>query len=499
MMRLAPDPVVTREALERGKPAMVQDAAWASLVGALYGGVIMVGFALEAGATPFIIGLLAAIPLAAQLAQLPAIVLIERVRQRRKIAVAVVTAARLLILSLALLPLLGRSPLLFALLIAAEVAITLLGAFAGCAVNSWYHQLLAGQGLGALFARRLFWSTVVASLGALAAGQLVEHWPFEDRLDAYSIVFAVGGLGGFLGVYALMRVPEPAMLRTGPPQPVLALLREPFRDANFRRLIVFMASWSFASNLAAPFLTVYLLRQLGFGLGTVTALWAANQIANALTLYAWGRLSDRLTNKAVLATALPAYFGCLIALPASALPEPHALTLPLLCLIHIVMGVASGGISLASGNIGLKLAPQGGGTAYLAGVSLAGSLAGGVAALTGGALAEWFAARELSLVVHWSAPNQVTGFVALQFRHWEFLFGISFALGLYVLHALSRVQEGDHGSERGVLRDFFLEAGRTFEQMASTAATSIAAAFPFGRLFDRRRRDRGTPLARPQE
>jgi hypothetical protein len=41
---------------------MVQDAAWASLVGALYGGVILVGFALELGATPFIIGLLGAIP-----------------------------------------------------------------------------------------------------------------------------------------------------------------------------------------------------------------------------------------------------------------------------------------------------------------------------------------------------------------------------------------------------------------------------------------------------
>ena len=42
-MRLAPDPLVTPEDVERGKPALVKDAAWASLVGSLYGGVILVG------------------------------------------------------------------------------------------------------------------------------------------------------------------------------------------------------------------------------------------------------------------------------------------------------------------------------------------------------------------------------------------------------------------------------------------------------------------------
>src|SRR5213082_2089625 len=101
-MQLGPDPTITREALERGKRALVKDAAWASMVGALYGGVILVGFALELGATPWHIGLLAAIPFLAQIAQLPAIALIERVRQRRKIAVAAVSVSRVMIALLAL-------------------------------------------------------------------------------------------------------------------------------------------------------------------------------------------------------------------------------------------------------------------------------------------------------------------------------------------------------------------------------------------------------------
>jgi MFS family permease len=476
------------ETLTRAKRAMVQDAAWASLVGALYGGVILVGLALELGASPMTIGVLAAIPFLSQLAQLPAVLLIERVRQRRKIAVIVVGAARVVILSLALLPWLAEGATRLGVLVCAQIAITLLGATAACSINSWFHQLLAGAELGALYAQRLFWSTVLASLGALAAGQLIEHWPFGDRLHAYAVSFAAAGVAGFIGLYFLARVPEPPMLRTGPPLPMAAMLRAPLLDHNFRRLIVFMASWNFASNLAAPFLTVYLLKQLGYGLDTVTALWAASQIANAFTLYGWGRLSDRLSNKAILATALPAYFGCLIAFPISALPEKHLLTLPLLAVIHVVMGIASGGIALASGNIGLKLAPQGKGTAYLAAVSLAASAAGGLAALAGGALAEWFSARELALLVQWSSPSRTTGIVVLQFQHWEFLFAISFALGMYVLHALSRVQEGPEISEREVIKNFVLEAGRMLELVLSTVATSLA--FPFGRLFDRRRRSR---------
>ncbi len=488
--RLRPDEHVSRDDVARGQIYMVQDAAWASLVGALYGGVILVGFALELGASPFVIGLLAAIPFLAQLGQLPAIVLIERLRQRRKIAVIVVSAARLLILSLALLPWLSGDSARLAALVGAQVAITLFGSFAACSINSWFHQLLAGRGLGALYAQRLFWSTVLASLGALAAGHLVEHWSFGDRLQAYSVCFLAAGAVGFIGVGALARVPEPAMQDTGPAMPILSMLWTPLADPNFRRLIVFMASWNFASNLAAPFLTVYLLKQQGYGLGVVTAMWAASQVANALTLYSWGRLSDQLSNKAILATALPAYFGCLIALPLSALPTQHALTLPLLWLIHVVMGTASGGIGLAAGNIGLKLAPQGKGTAYLGAVSLAGSLAAGLAALAGGALATWFEARQLSLHVQWTSPGRTTGFVALQFAHWEFLFAIAFALGLYVLHALSRVDEGKEVSERTVMRNFALETGRSVDQALSTAANLLGSLAPFGRLFDRRKRDR---------
>ena len=494
-MRLRPDEIVTPEDLERGKSALVRDAAWATTAGSLYGGVILVGFALELGATPAIIGLLAAIPFLAQLAQVGAIALVERVRQRRKITVLAVTVSRVLILLLALIPLLpGREAQLSAL-IAAQIAIALLGSVAGCSLNSWLHQLLPRDSLGELFARRLLWSTVLASIGALSAGYLVQQWPGTEKSPAYALAFVAAAIAGFVSSRYLVAVPEPVMRRTGPPQPLFDMLRAPFADDAFRNVILFMASWNLASNIAAPFITVYLLRQLGYELGTVTALWMAGQVSTALTMVLWGRLSDTLSNKAILRVALPAYFAALVALPFTALPEAHALTLPLMVLIHVLMGAASGGIGLATGNLGLKLAPQAHGTSYLATVGLSGSLAAGIAALAGGLLADWFAARELSMSFHWSAPGATHEGTVLQFQHWEFLFAISFLLGFYVLHRLSRIREGEEHSERTVIQQLMIEAFRSIDQLSSIEGLRTVILFPFGRLRDRRLRPRSAPLS----
>jgi MFS family permease len=150
------------------------------------------------------------------------------------------------------------------------------------------------------------------------------------------------------------------------------------------------------------------------------------------------------------------------------------------------MGTASGGIALATGNLGLKLAPQGRGTSYLAAVGLAGAAAGGLAALTGGALADWFESRELSVLVQWTAPGAAHQITLMNFRHWEFLFGLSFLCGWYVLHALSRIKEGREHSERVVIQQFVSEASRSLAQVSPVDGLKDVLLFPLGRLRDRR-------------
>lgn len=483
---LGPIPHVSPEELQTGQRALVLDLAWASLCGAFSGGVILSAFALALGATPVQVGLLAAIPFIAQAAQLPASLLIERMRQRRRIAVVTLTAARVAVLCTAALPLLPQRDLALNGLMLAQLLIAALNAVGGCAINSWLHQLIPHEQLGNFFSRRLFFGTVVACVGTLAAGAMIDRMSAGGPLRAYAIAFFLAGLAGFVSSSYIARAPEPVMHNAGPATDLLQRLLAPFRDPQFRPLLIFMCAWAAASNIAAPFITVYLIEQRGYAVTTVTTMWVVSQVANALTLYLWGRLSDRLSNKAVLAVALPANFVCIIALAFVDAVHDPGWQLGALYAIHLALGVASGGIGLATGNLGLKLAPAGQGTPYLAAVGLMSAFAGGIAPIAAGSLAAAFKASEVSAVLRWVSPGSAGEMAIVTFAHWEFLFVIAALAGLYVIHALSRIDEGPEVSERQVVQEFALEAWRSLNSLSSVGGT-LGNLFPFERLTERRK------------
>ncbi|MGJ7512260.1 MFS transporter [Variovorax sp. GT1P44] len=488
MINLSPQSEVSPAELEAGKRSLVWDAAWGSVTGAWSGGVVLVAFALSIGAGPITIGLLAAIPFAAQAAQLPTIFLVEWLRQRKRISVTALTSARLIILLLAFLPFAPAGSRL-AVLVGAQLLIGLLGAVTACSVNSWFHQLLPVHSLGKFFGKRLFAASLMACLSTLAVGFLVDHPPWNDANYAYAVAFAGAGLAGLVSSCFLARTPEPVMPLSAPLIPLRTMLGEPLRDLNFRSLLFVIGSWNLASNLVAPFLTVYLLQQLGYGLSTVTALWVTSQLANAVALYLWGKLSDRLSNKAILAVALPAFFVGTLGLVFANLGSSARFELLLLYLLHILMGLASGGISLAIGNLGLKLAPQHKGTSYLAVIGLVSALAGGIAPIAGGAIAQLFSASELTVVLRWMSPSRTNEVALLGFAHWEFLFAVSAVMGLYVMHALSRVQEGHEISERVVIQELALEALRTVNHLSSLGGV-LGGVFSFAKISQWRRDSR---------
>jgi MFS family permease len=359
------------------------------------------------------------------------------------------------------------------------------------------HQIFAGQPLGAYFSRRLVAGTVLGCVFTLATGWLLEYPPLGESRYAYAVAFASSSVAGLLSTWYLGRCAEPRMLPGGPPVSMSAKLAAPFRHRVFRRLLVLLGSWNFASNFAGPFLTIYLIQQLGYGMGIVTLLWVVSQVSNAVTMYAWGRVSDRLSNKAVLSVALPAFFACTVGLVFTRVGAPFGMQLALLGVVHVVMGIVGGGIGLATGNLGLKLAPPGEGTSFLAAVGLVSSAAGGLAPLVAGAIGEWLQSSQVSLVLRWVSATATHEVSVLRFAHLEFLFAIASLLGLYVMHALSRVEEGEEVSERRIVQELMLEASHTVDQLSSVGGL-LSSIFAFDRLSERRlwfrRRSRASDL-----
>jgi len=161
------------------------------------------------------------------------------------------------------------------------------------------------------------------------------------------------------------------------------------------------------------------------------------------------------------------------------MPEKYVLTIPLLVLIHILMGISTSGLILASGNIGLKLAPKGQATAYLATNSFVNSLAAGVAPILGGTLADFFAGSELSWTLKWTGPGGEIAIRTLSLEHWNFLFIFAFFIGLYSIHRLAMVKEVGEVEEKVVAHEFVSEVRKGMRNLSTVGGLRHLVQFPF--------------------
>jgi MFS family permease len=266
------------------------------------------------------------------------------------------------------------------------------------------------------------------------------------------------------------------------------MLLQPLKDRNFRNVLRFLASWQFAVNLATPFFTVYFVRVLGFGMGFVLVLTVASQLANIAVVRSWGRLSDRFTNRSVIATAAPVFLLCIGGMAFAGEFAGGETRAAFLIALHIVMGAAGAGVSLASGNVVMKLSPSGAATSYMATNALVGALAAGVAPIVGGYAADFFARRRLEFEVRWFSPSGANELLGVAFSAWEFFFLLSALLGLYALHRLAAVEEPGSVEGREVVEHIWTSARRTLRNASSVAGLRGAVAFPSGDLIKSRER-----------
>lgn len=124
-------------------------------------------------------------------------------------------------------------------------------------------------------------------------------------------------------------------------------------------------------------------------------------------------MSDRFTNKTVLTFAAPAFIACIAAMALAGQVGPPGWTVAYLTVLHVLMGMTSAGVALASSAIGLKLAPRGRATAYIATNALVTSLAAGTAPPLGGLCASFFEKRQLGAGMEWRSPEGALELVTL--------------------------------------------------------------------------------------
>ena len=487
---LRPKPDMTEQDTRTG----LRNMTWQALAGAgadgLASGGFLAAFALILGATNVHIGIMTALPFIVQPLQILAVIMIERIRMRKIVAVTAYFIAYATWIPIALIPFVINLPnpgavtvLLF--FIAVRGAAT---AFVTPSWNGWLRDIVPSDIMGSFFAGRLRVATIAAAISAMAAALYIDWWKGyaadSDVIFGYSYAILFGSIIlGFGAVQFMARMPEPEMPRLdGPPQSILRTLGAPFRDKEFRALINFMFMWNFVAYLAVPFFSVYMLVRLELPLSLVVALGVLSQVANVLFLRVWGTLVDQYGSKVVLSLSSSLYFLVIFGWTFTTLPDKYTLTASLLVILHILIGIASAGINIASTTIRMKMSPPAQSTAYLTGVSLASSIGAGISPLLGGAFVDYFSVRHLQIAVEWVSPTSTFDFPALFLTGYDFLFAIAFVLGLFTLGMLGKIKEEGEVDREVVMNELMTQTRSNLRSLNSVPGLGVFSHFPVSTL-----------------
>jgi MFS family permease len=450
-----PTPTLEDAARRRGLRAYQADGVCSQVRDALLSGPLLVGYALLLGASNTQVGLLAALGPATQVLQLPTVALIERWRRRKVICWWAALVGRTAGLGILVLPWAvpsgARVPALFGLLL----VMAAFGTVSGAAWNPWMRDFLPEKGRNRVVARRMAIATAIGAPLALGAGIAIDRLRdvFGAPAEAYNLVLGVGVLAGLLGLIPLGRIPEPPMA-PATHRPWRDVLRAPFRHPEFRALVAFLAAWTFATNLSAPFFTVYLLKRLGLPMAAVLAAAVLSQITTVLVLRAWGAVADRFQTLTVLRVSCAGFLLSVAGWPIAGMLHTPWLVLAVIGAIHVLAGLTTAGVTLTTGTVAMELAPRGEAAGYLATNALISGAAAALAPVLAGVGADWLETQRLSVTVAWTStvgPGQSLALRPLDLHGLDFLFVATVLVGLYAVHRILAVVESEKADRREIV------------------------------------------------
>jgi MFS family permease len=415
-------------------------------------GPFLAAFAVTIGANNEQVGLFTAIMLIGQPIQLVGLLLLQKWSHRKRIILICASLGRLALLPIVVVSLRSTPPRL-TFLFAWFLIHALITSASGPAWNSLLKAIVPADALGEVFSKRIAWGTLTGLILTLASGFGVDLWqthiPSSLPWTAYGVFFAFGLALGLLGVATIAPLPDPPLAADPEGRRLGSLLALPFKDSQFRPVLLFASCWSFVNHLATPFFIVYMLEALHLSLGTTMLFTALSQLTQVCFAGWWGRVADRYSSRAVMAACIPLIVCANVGWLFVRLPEPHVFSLFLLAAIQVATGMAMSGMRLAVAKITLKMSPAAHAHIYAGVVDIVAGLAGAVAPIGGGWLADFFIQQHFELIVSWTGALRSVGFHLLSIQGLNFLFLIAALCSAITLQCLNLIDEPG-GSSQGV-------------------------------------------------
>ena len=367
------------------------DAAFATGFISLTTGGILVGFIKEIkpeGADLWI-GLLPALPALAGIAQIAGSSLGRRYASYKKFIFAGGLLWRLLQLPLVILPLIAfAADIRLGILLVCTSLAAICANLANPIYSDWLAELVPSNSRGAFFSSRNTLLVIAGSVTGIIGGLVLDKFK-EHHLAAigFSTIFGIGLLLGAVSLYYFGQMTD--LKRENPVQQNLAetfgSLRVPFKDQNFRRVMLFLGIFIAGQVLPGNLWAAYSFESLKFNFFQLSLLGVFHAGGNVIMASQWGFLADKYGNKPILAI-------CAVGMVLSPIawllcpPGNPQLSLAILLPAHILMGMNFSGVMLCQGNILFSTSPAATRSIYLGAAMATQSIVGCVAPLMGAGL-----------------------------------------------------------------------------------------------------------------
>lgn len=370
------------------------EGAFANVFTILTGGAFLTGLALYLGANDVTIGLLAALPLLAQTAQILSAYLIDRTGRRKAITLWAAVAARQswwLIIPLLFLSVRWRLEALLVIVTFSSVALMV----STPAWMAWMADLVPERIRGRYFGFRSA-AVAVTTLSATIIGGLILDFFRRSGQDHIGFAIITGTAAAFAlaATILLNKIPDKPPHRLRVPFQWSRLI-EPFKDKGYRRLLEMTFAWNLAIGISAAFFAAHMLTNLRMSFTQISLYSCLASLVAVGLNRPWGNLIDRFGSKPVLVFC---------ALGIAAVPliwlVPRADSLWILWFEAVYSGALWTGFNLAVFTIPIANSPREGRTMYLAMFSVVTGIAFFASSTAGGILAESWSH------VHWTMGKQ---------------------------------------------------------------------------------------------
>jgi MFS family permease len=255
-------------------------------------GAPLVGMFREAGATPFLIGLLTAVPSFAMLFQIIGSYVVTRTGSRKRVFLFLTLPSRLVwILVTAFAVMLPPGVSTVTLLLALVLVSRLADFAAGPAWLAWMGDLIPEDERGNFWATRQMWGNIGGTVGMLALNWYLGESPPAHR---YFVFFLIVSFMGWLDSY-IHRGVHGVKVNMDQEQPgVLEMFRQPLRDKRFAPFLFFLLLFHTAVSISGSMFYLMMLEEIHLTYFEISLYVAA--LFGGISIISsrfWGRLIDR--------------------------------------------------------------------------------------------------------------------------------------------------------------------------------------------------------------